>query len=302
MRLRLLSLLASLLACSDGGKPLGGALDPGPGLVGGGGQGGGGQGGQGGGGQGGVDCDVVGASIFTVTEDARLLRFSPRSSVFSEIGKISCPGVTAGPYSMSVDRAADAWVLFLDGQIFKVSTLDASCRQSGYEPAQNGWIVFGMGFTSHPPGSESERLYVADATRTTLQQIGVEQGLGRLSGGRLDVVGPFDGDLAGQVAELTGRGDGRLFGFFPQQPALAEIDPSTARITARTQLPISASTAWAFAHWGGAFYLFAASGQSTSRVYRYRYGVPLEEVVQDAGVRIVGAGVSTCAPLTETTN
>ena len=47
---------------------------------------------------------------------------------------------------------------------------------------------------------------------------------------KLTTLGDFSGDLQGQGAELTGTGDGRLFGFFTTQPnaTLAQIDKAAA--------------------------------------------------------------------------
>ena len=41
-------------------------------------------------------------------------------------------GGQATPFSMSVDREGQAWVLYTSGEIFKVSIEDASCADSGW--------------------------------------------------------------------------------------------------------------------------------------------------------------------------
>jgi hypothetical protein len=63
-------------------------------------------------------------------------------------------------------------------------------------------------------------------------------------------------------------------------------------------LPAGLDT-FAFAFWGGEFYLFyrvSGMGNSTN-VYRYNLQSGIVEVLKDTGKNIIGAGVSTCAPV-----
>ncbi|MBK9033537.1 MAG: hypothetical protein IPL61_20110 [Myxococcales bacterium] len=58
-------------------------------------------------------------------------------------------------------------------------------------------------------------------------------------------------------------------------------------------------SSYAFAHWGGVFYVFTtADGTSSVHAVHMKTGAQ-EEVATDLPMRIVGAGVSTCAPLLE---
>ncbi|RYE94482.1 MAG: hypothetical protein EOO75_01880 [Myxococcales bacterium] len=244
-----------------------------------------------------VDCAGVGGEIHAITVDGLLVSFEPPTQRLTVRGQLTCPGIEQGVYSMAVDRQGQARVLLQDGRLLQVDPLTLACRGTGYAPLQQGWQVFGMGYATTKAAGPAEALYVADATRTALQQPGIERGLARIDGQRLTPVGAFDGGLTGRLAELTGRGDGRLFAFFVQEPSVAEIDPLTAHILSNTPVPVPTPTAWAFAHWGGAFYVFAAPGQASSRLYRHRPGVEAGTLLLDTGFRIVGAGVSTCAPL-----
>jgi hypothetical protein len=54
---------------------------------------------------------------------------------------------------------------------------------------------------------------------------------------------------------------------------------------------------FAFAHWGGDYWLFTAPSGSTV-VTDFVYATATStDVVLNAGFKVVGAGVSTCAPL-----
>ena len=84
----------------------------------------------------------------------------------------------------------------------------------------------------------------------------------------------------------------------PPGSFIGEIDKATARIVAETPLPmVDQGRAWAFANWGGDFYLFVAPTTSTgSLVVRFRPDDSTVAPVSAWTSPIVGAGVSTCAP------
>jgi hypothetical protein len=115
-------------------------------------------------------------------------------------------------------------------------------------------------------------------------------------------IGPFSKPLG--EAELTGTADGRLFAFglditvTPHVARLAEVDPKTAEVISNKLVPIGKETnAWAFANWGGDFYFFTTKGDVNSVVTKFDPAAHLFTHVATAPGRIVGSGVSTCAPL-----
>jgi hypothetical protein len=311
MRLALCLLaLASLVACSASSTPSnvfdtgeggeGGTAAGGKTGAGGTAAGGAGTGGQGDGGgtplqnPDETDCGDVGKVIYVVSEENKLLSFDPQTLAFKSIGTLACSGFST-PFSMAVDRKGVAFVLYSDGNIYKVSTTDASCAPSGYKALQKGWSLFGMGWVSDTAGTNQETLFVIDGTKDS-----GNAGLGKITTqGQLALVGNFDGGLSGRRAEVTGRGDGKLFGFFvdagTSKSSVAEIDRTSGHIISNVAQDLPPITAWAFAHWGGSFYLFNGNG-GTSHVHKYTPDKGTTEVVTDAGVTIVGAGVSTCAP------
>jgi hypothetical protein len=241
-----------------------------------------------------TDCpDADGTLVYLVTSQNELLSFHPPTLAFRGIGNLTCPAGSATPYSMAVDRRGVAYVLFTDGRVFRVSTATAACTPTPYRPDQLGFHTFGMGFASNTGGPD-ETLYVAEAQFD--QQ---SRGLGRIEipGLSLRFIGPFQPRVG--RAELTGTPDGRLFvlALEPQQGArLAEVDKTNARVIASDALPIATpSSAFAFAHWGGEFWIFTATG-SPSQVHRYRLDDRSTTLATTHPSTIVGAGVSTCAP------
>ena len=62
---------------------------------------------------------------------------------------------------------------------------------------------------------------------------------------------------------------------------------------------VDTGAAYAFSFWGGDFYFYTSKDTGPSTVTRLRTADDtLEVVIPKAEFRIVGAGVSTCAPLT----
>jgi hypothetical protein len=212
---------------------------------------------------------------------------------------------------MAIDRDAVAWVNYVEsslgdtaGSIYRVNTADASCTSAPPINLPRQWFRVGMGFSTASADSTEETLFV---TATPDPFAGPSMGLGRVdpSRGALVPIGPFSGSLRGQSAELTGTGDGRLYGFFTTNPVqVARLNRATGAVEEpRSIHGLETPQAWAFSFWGGDFYLYTAPSALTGRssnVTRYRPSdgsVDLAYMSQ-IGFRIVGAGVSTCAPIT----
>ncbi len=244
-------------------------------------------------------CSEAAKLVYVVSDQNDLYSFAPDKVSFTKIGELDCPAGLATPNSMAIDRTGNAWVNFSDGALFKVSTRDASCEATSFQKNQSGFGRFGMAFATNSATSQEETLYVVGID-------GVSQGKGLakidLTTMKLTRLGDFSGRLQGQGAELTGTGDGRLFGFFTTSPAaLAEIDKGSGATTNDQSLTgVSTGTAWAFSFWGGDFWFYTSAG-APSTVTRKQsstdgsLSTPKKDV---GGFRIVGAGVSTCAPTT----
>jgi hypothetical protein len=250
----------------------------------------------------GSNCSEAAKLIYVLSDANDLYSFKPDEKILTLVGQLGCQ-TNMSPNSMAVDRNAVAWVNYVgdngfsdtSGAIYKVSTADASCEPAPTVNLSNGWFRIGMGFSTDGVDTDAETLFVTS--------IGIGGSLGRVDMGTNAVVpvGNFTGQFANQSAELTGTGDGRLYAFFTSTPVeVAEINKSNAATISNVPLPtVEVPMAWAFSFWGGDFYLYTAT-LFNSRVNRYR---PADSTVDpaympDVGFRIVGAGVSTCAPLT----
>lgn len=250
-------------------------------------------------------CAVHDVRLIYVVDDAsRLWSFDPSKlpdDPFHEVGTLDCPSSTT-PFSMAIDRTGIAWVVYSDGDVYRASIIDATCAPepvSGF--TDDGVdILFGMGFVAERPGSATERLFIAtdDDARE----------LAWLDTAKRPAPWMEVGTIKGRQSshpELTGTADARLYGYFPEHGAgfVQEIDRKTAALRGK-RFSLGGDltgtiNAWAFAFWGGAFYMFTTiDANSTVRRIDRKTGktaVVLEHLDQ----RIVGAGVSTCAPLME---
>lgn len=251
------------------------------------------------------DCSAEAKLIYVVDQDRKLSSFDPRAlgggySPFAEHGRLSCPTEPgAEPFSMAVDRTAVAWVIYDSGELFRVDlkTSPPTCMPTAYQPSTT-IAMFGMGFASDGPGSKEEQLYIAGSS--------FGSSLSRTTFGVLNPLPPHNVMARGQLEgapELTGTGDGKLWAFFPNvtPPRVSQLSKTDGQAISSFTAPMlmGAPRAWAFAFWGGDFYIFLErSSDPSTNVWRLRGDTgDLSLVVPNSGRRIVGAGVSTCAPL-----
>jgi hypothetical protein len=255
------------------------------------------------------------SAIHLIDDEARLYRFTPEDLAIQSMGEIYCPVVGGGPHnplgpmSMSVDRSAVAWVLYTNGKIYLASLEGEDCIETAFIPNQHGFDTFGMGFAADGPESETETLFAMTGSYDDAEG---DHELGWIDTVTLDLepIGPGPGR-----AELTGNGLGELWGLFPRSEPMSihQLSRDTGETLQsyeftidRSELPectqdvcLAPPTAWDFAFWGGRFYLFIEFQEAPStNVYVFTPSTgELSEVLTDIGFTVVGAGVSTCAPV-----
>ncbi len=142
---------------------------------------------------------------------------------------------------MAVDRRGVAYVTFTDRLLYRVSTATGACVGTSFQPDQQGFGAFGMGYATNAAGP-TESLFVA-GTADNQNPGGISPGLARIDTNNfvLTKVGNFVPDI--KQAELTGTGDGRLFAFYTKgiqsgPPSyIGEINTTNARVVAETAVP-----------------------------------------------------------------
>jgi hypothetical protein len=248
----------------------------------------------------GDDCPIDLQQIFIITDSNWLLRFEPQTLTMVPLGLVNCPAGGATPFSMSVDRDGYAWVLYSDGTLWKVHTGDATCQATNFATGQQGFDYFGMGFTSDGPNTNSETLFISGGSQMAFSFMTGSLGTIAMPMLMVSTVAPFP--VGPGSPELTGTRFGELWGFFAMSTPshVSRINKATAALEKTWYLPanLQMPQSWAFAHWGGDFYLFfKGEGQATSSAWHVS-GLTgaTTEVVPNMGHTITGAGVSTCAP------
>lgn len=253
-----------------------------------------------------ADCSDAAKLIYTVDQDGRFSSFNPATNppTFTDITPmLSCPakrdffGLPQSPFSMSVDRDAAAWVLYTSGELFRVDTAQGSCKSTMFQPNQAGFQLMGMGFVANDPGSNRDTLFVAGGEGPNTGS-GSRLGTVDMSTLAITPAGALDG-----WPELTGTGLAELWGFYPDTtpPKVAKINKQTGAEDVVFPLATLQGTpaAWAFAFWGGDFWVFLMRTDDTdTTVYRVdgKTGM-MSTALANTGRHIVGAGVSTCAPV-----
>ncbi len=252
-----------------------------------------------------TNCTSAGLLIYVVDQDGTFSTFNPETLTFKDLGPLTCP-TTADPFSMAVDQNAIAWVLFTDYNIYRVDPATLNCTATAFVPNKQ-MQQFGMGF-SFDPASNTDTLFIAGGSAVETPPID----LATISFPTLAVsiiTQIFQGS-----PELTGTGDGQLWGFFPagtaasgDNPAeMTQIDTQTGLSGQTWLMPEAVGTAedWAVGFFGGAFWPFLAvqgddpNNPPPTTVYEVqRSNGQVTVPLVTSNRHIVGAGVSTCAPV-----
>jgi hypothetical protein len=234
------------------------------------------------------DCEGTSDEIYVVERDYdTVYTFDPETLSFTELGELDC-SMWGSPNSMAVARDGVAYVRYSDNEVYEVDLGSLGCAATSYSDSSFG--AFGMGFATDEAGGWRDQLYVAN-----------EDTVARLDTGdwRLSAFG----DMESQ-SELTGNSAGELWAFLPlERPAaLVQLDKESGEELDRRSLTGFPSAgdidAFAFATWGGEFWLFVRTygvGNSTD-VYRVEEDGSLSLELERVGFDVVGAGVSTGAP------
>lgn len=237
-----------------------------------------------------LDCPTT-TFVYVVATDDSLLRFDPPTASFFKIARLVCPANGSHPFSMAIDRKGTAYVEYENGMLFAVSTQTGACSTTPYVADQlPPFGNFGMGYATIGDGPDEELFIAADQPATL---------------GKIDTLNTYDILPVAEInpsieyAELTGTGGGHLYAYYAFGYAggsyVAELDKTTGSIIGQDYLAnVDRGTGWAFAFWGGDFWLFTTPDAQAT--VKYDPATKTSQVVAQYSAEIVGAGVSTCAP------
>jgi hypothetical protein len=261
------------------------------------------------------NCSEASKLVYVVDNNNQMSQFDPSTKTFKDLGALNCPaGAGFAPFSMGVDRNATAYVLYvnadpltgdpLGSKIFKVDTTVTGlpCTATSFTPDPS-MKEFGMGFSTDTAGGSTDKLYIAgsnDASTTSNAK------LATLDVSTMAVTMVPGGTIQGSP-ELTGNANAELWAFFPDatNPKIQGINKASGAAITPAPLPAGLKgepAAWAFAFYGGDYWIFLAKqdglgGALPTTVYQVSPTGALKGMTPTTNRRIVGAGVSTCAPV-----
>jgi hypothetical protein len=245
-------------------------------------------------------CSEDAKLVYVVDSDKTLSQFDPKTQTFKDLGQLACTG-SASPFSMAIARDATAWVLYDNGDLYHVDTKNnLACTKSPWVRGAQGETKFGMGFSTDQVGGTADTLFISggsspdSATSSTLAKVDMST---------------FQPTKLGSVTgwpELTGTGSAELWGFFPADPGYTSarvLQLNKANGSVQRTFPLGdlngAPNAWAFAFHGGSFWVFLKRDYEDYTWVHQISGATgaLVGSREAVGRKIVGAGVSTCAPV-----
>ena len=230
------------------------------------------------------DCCPANAQYIYITgQGAQLWSFWPPTFTFKLVGTLSC---TSFPTHMTVDRNGTAWVVGDAGNVYKTSTLNATCSALSTWTPQSGFSDFALSYIGLACGD------------TSLYMLG--QGNGKLA--KFDTATSAFTTLgtptvAGILGDMTTNGDGTLY-FLNDAPTLHlyELNPANAAVMKTYTIPnASGGGDQALAYFGGRFYAF-----ENDVVYEYDPVANTTKNIGTAPISVTGAGQSTCVPTAPT--
>jgi hypothetical protein len=243
------------------------------------------------------DCPRGTEMIYTIDQlNRRLSQFDPMTKTFIDIGAINCPSNGGTPFSMSVDRQGHAWVLYTTGEMFWVSVTGSLACTKVQWTSPPGLKVFGMGFSTDHPGGSAESLFIGGGDMQL-------QSMYTLA--HVDPITMQANNIGNQPAlpEMTGNSKAELWGFMPEasNARIVQFDKTYGSIIKEFSQPMLSGTmsGYAFAHWGGDYWVFLQKpGDTSTKVYQIDgVGGGIKTITPTTSRTIVGAGVSTCAPV-----
>jgi len=241
-------------------------------------------------------CAHGAESVYTVDYSYNhIYMFDAPTKTFSDLGGLFCPTASSAlPFSMGVDRSAIAWVLYTSGELFKVDLNNhLACTKTTWASPM-GLMQFGMGFSTDTPGGMTDSLFISGNTLSAP----FSYELARVDPSNLSAT-MVASEM--KLAEMTGNGNAELWGFMPNTTMthVVQFDKTNGSLIKDFSEPMIArmNPGYAFAHWGGDYWVFIYGTGETTTVYQVD-GMTgaITSTTPTPGHVLVGAGVSTCAP------
>ncbi len=248
-------------------------------------------------------CSDAAKKVYVVDQNNTFSTFDPTTKTFHDLGTLSCPASDgAMPFSMGIDRDAVAWVLYNDGSLFRVDATSLACTATQWQ-TQSDLPLFGMGFSSDTSGGNTDTLFVAGTATGPGSHASALASIDTTSFAATNIA-----TIPG-FPELTGTGTAELWAWYPSSggtmtmstPHVDQLDKTSGAVLQSFPLSTLGGTAdaYAFAFWGGDFWIFLdRDNLMNTMVFQVNAMTgQITSTTMNTGRVIVGAGVSTCAPV-----
>jgi len=259
-------------------------------------------------------CSDAAQLIYAFDAGGALVRLDPRliatpATAFASLGTPACtlgsplPGwVSTVPLSMALDVHGKVWALYSSGELFRIDPATLACEALPFASSAS-WQLFQMAFSGHAE-TRSQWLYVSGGSAA----FSAPGNFGRIDpanvAGGVQTIGPLGGS-ADETVPLATVGTDVVYGFYPRFVAttqMQQIDRSTGALLGNPLTVIdfdgNSTQDWAFAHWGGEFWIFLNNGIGTALVTVDLVTGMGQFVVGGIPYTPVAAATSTCAPTT----
>ncbi len=230
----------------------------------------------------GVVCPDAMPKAYLCDTGNTIYAFDPPTLVAEAIGTFDCPEDTI-PWTMTVDGAGAAYLIYDDWNVYKVDLTSFECTQTPYAPGQLGFTgeegiavapVNGVPRFFVYGANPSPTLAVGDLTSFVLSSVGA--------------VTPATGEFP---VAIQGDAFGRLYAF-SQDSTFFEMGATTADVTHLDHTALPGGGNWAVLAYGTQIYLFGSGGA----VGLYDPAAEQLTTVGSVGFSIIGASATPCIP------
>ncbi len=230
-------------------------------------------------------CAAGTGTAYLVAENGGFYTFDPSTATTTKVGTLSCPTANPSrtPYTMTVTET-DAYVLYNDWSVYRVSLDSLSCTRTPYDGNQ---VAYPGDVGIATSGGAEESLLVFGTHRDT-RDLAVTDDLTTL---RLREVGPIMPlPPMGYPVDMKIDGYGRLFAS-DSQGSLAMIDPASGHVLGFDQTGLRSLSGWALLAFNDGVYFFTGDNGDT---FRWNLTTKTAHRLGAAGDKIVGAGSAPC--------
>ena len=227
-------------------------------------------------------CAGATPNAYLCDDNETLYVFDPATLTTTSIGQVSCP-TSAIPWTMTVDGAGSAYLIYDDWNVYRVDLATLVCTQTPYVPGQ-------LGFTGEEGIAVAavagvDRFFVFGANPAPTLAVS------DLTSFVLSAVGPVTPPNGMFPVAIQGDAFGNLYAF-SQESTFFELASATAGVTHLAQVNLPSGGNWGVMAYGTQVYVFGSGGV----VGLYDPSSQQLETLGSVGFSVIGASATPCVP------